>query len=97
MNTKFYTCTLLPEVTRDYPPKLGVRCNETGVIAAFWRKEDQALFLAAPDLLEALEALRDDLQSLGLWDFYDTDKCQGLGGAQTLLVAAIAKATEKVA
>lgn len=57
MNTKFYTCTLLPEVTRDDPPKLGVRCNETGVRAAFWREEDRALFLAAPDLLEALEAI----------------------------------------
>lgn len=57
MNTKFYTCTLLPEVTRDDPPRLGIRCNETGVIAAFWRKEDRALFAAAPDLLKALEGI----------------------------------------
>ena len=83
MTTKFYTCTLLPEVTRDDPPKLGVRCNETGVCAAFWREEDRALFLAAPDLLQALETIAlhaPSLDAAGIREYCD---------------AAIAKATEK--
>lgn len=57
----FYTCTLLPDVTRDDPPKLGVRDNETGVKAAFWREEDRALFMAAPDMLEALESMVQEI------------------------------------
>lgn len=57
MNFEMYTCTLLPDVTRDDPPKLGVRGNASGVKAAFWEERDRALFMAAPALLSALEEL----------------------------------------
>ena len=93
MNTKFYTCTLLPEVTRDDPPKLGVRCNETGVRAAFWREEDRALFLAAPDLLEALEKADAWVaQYHALPGHEPASECMS-----RVIRAAIARATEKVA
>ena len=63
---KLYSCTLLPEVFRDIedPPKFGGSDDEHGVVGAFWRKTDQRLFAASPDMLQALECvtpLLDDL------------------------------------
>lgn len=57
MNT-LYTCTLTSDFT-DHP-KLGVRNHDTKELeGAFYTEKARRLYMAAPDMLEALKAAWD--------------------------------------
>lgn len=65
---------------------------------AVMNEDDRAVMVvaaAAPDMLAALCAIRDDLKEIGLWNYYSEQKAAGLSGACVEIDMAILKAEGK--
>ena len=55
------------------------------------QRANACLIKAAPDMLEALKAIKADLTEFGLWDWYSETHGGGISGACDMIDAAIAK------